>query len=331
MTEQFSLFPTDGIPPENDPAPLGGSRPDTIEPADPAPTHADIASRISPLLRLGTSSWSFPGWGGLVWRKRHDAQSLAKRGLEIYARHPLLSAVGLDRSFYAPVPIADMRLYNEQTPADFRFLVKAPQAVTQSWLRDSPEPNPNFLDAELVTHQWIEPAAIALGAKMGVFLFQFPPLGRRFTQHPKAFCDALDAFLSQLPKGPAYAVEIRDREILTDAYRDALAANGVDHCFNIHPAMPSPTEQASLLPIESQRVFVCRWMLHSGMRYEQARERYAPFDKIVDPDPTSLDTIAGLALAAVGSSKPGIIIINNKAEGSSPLSVFRLSRRIAGI
>ncbi len=39
-----------------------------------------LARRLPPLLRLGTSSWSYPGWQGLVWEGAHSEPTLAKKG-----------------------------------------------------------------------------------------------------------------------------------------------------------------------------------------------------------------------------------------------------------
>ncbi|MFO1232972.1 MAG: hypothetical protein U1E57_07235 [Paenacidovorax caeni] len=41
--------------------------------------------RLPPQLRLGTSSWSYPGWQGLVWEGAHSEPTLAKKGLPVYA------------------------------------------------------------------------------------------------------------------------------------------------------------------------------------------------------------------------------------------------------
>jgi hypothetical protein len=53
-----------------------------------------LAARLPPGVRLGTSSWSFPGWRGLVYGGDHTEAALARDGLWAYARHPLLRAVG---------------------------------------------------------------------------------------------------------------------------------------------------------------------------------------------------------------------------------------------
>ena len=71
-----------------------------------------------------------------------------------------------------------------------------------------------------------------------------------------------------------------------------------------------------------------RWMLHSGLRYEEARERYAPFDRIVDDDPAGRSAVAGAAVEALVRKRSLFVIANNKAEGSSPHTLFRLAASI---
>src|SRR5512136_307722 len=91
-----------------------------VEAAPISPTVTDLGARLPASIRLGTSSWSFPGWAGLVWSGRHAADVLSADGLPAYARHPLLRAVGLDRTFYAPLPAAAFAAHAAQVPAGFR-------------------------------------------------------------------------------------------------------------------------------------------------------------------------------------------------------------------
>ncbi|MEP6914171.1 MAG: DUF72 domain-containing protein, partial [Acidobacteriota bacterium] len=108
-----------------------------------------VATALPPTLRMGTSSWSFPGWRGIVYDKAETASSLAREGLRQYVTHPLLRTVGLDRSYYAPVPEDDLRRYAEQVPADFVCCIKAPATITAYVIKGSPKPqaNPDFLSA----------------------------------------------------------------------------------------------------------------------------------------------------------------------------------------
>ena len=55
-----------------------------------------LSKRLPPLVRFGTSSWSFPGWAGLVFPSRQSEASLARDGLRHYVRHPLFRTVGID-------------------------------------------------------------------------------------------------------------------------------------------------------------------------------------------------------------------------------------------
>ena len=56
--------------------------------------------------------------------------------------------------------------------------------------------------------------------------------------------------------------------------------------------------------------------------------RYAPFDRLVDPDVPKRQSLARLCAAAVGRGQPAFVIINNKAEGSAPLSALHLAAAI---
>ena len=64
-----------------------------IEAAAANPQHSELAQRLPRDVRLGTMSWSFAGWRGIVYGRDVPESMLAARGLEAYGRHPLLGAV----------------------------------------------------------------------------------------------------------------------------------------------------------------------------------------------------------------------------------------------
>lgn len=70
-------------------------------------------------MRLGTSSWSFPGWAGIVYDHSVSTATLARRGLAAYARHPLLRTVGVDRTYYGPITAEDFAAYAAAVPDEF--------------------------------------------------------------------------------------------------------------------------------------------------------------------------------------------------------------------
>lgn len=303
-----------------------------VAPAPVPPELAAVAARLPAGLRLGTSSWSFPGWEGLVYDRTASETILARHGLAAYARHPLLRTVGIDRTYYRPIPAAEFRAYADAVPDDFRFLVKADRLLTSptdpggSAIRG---PNPTFLDATWAIDEVVGPTMEGLGAKAGPLLFQFPPMPPNLVGGRGAFVERLHRFLDALPPGPAYAVELRTPALLTPEYAAALDATGTAHCFVVHPAMSSLEEQLRVVRHYEQPLLVVRWMLHAGLKYEVARERYAPFDRIQDEDGASLERIAVMALDALIAERGVFVVANNKAEGSAPRSIFRLARRMA--
>ena len=87
--------------------------------------------------------------------------------------------------------------------------------------------------------------------------------------------------LEALPRECRYAVEMRDRWVLTDAYRAALARHGAAHVYNYWSAMPMPGAQARTIPPEEQPFVMVRLLLKPGTWYEDQKQVFAPFDKLV--------------------------------------------------
>ena len=293
----------------------------------------DLAARLPHGVRLGTSSWSFPGWTGIVWDRPATAGQLARAGLPAYARHPLLRTVGIDRTYYAPLPSAELARYADGVPDDFRFLVKAAAECTSPELARpdgrSGGMNPRYLDPAYATAEVVQPFVCGLGAKAGPLVFQFAPQGAAITQKPARFAERLARFLGALPRGPLYAVELRDSRLLGPDYFLALEDAGARHCVNVHPRMPPPDEQLALAEGTAHGPLVVRWMLGGRLGYEQARERWAPFDRLVEPDRRTRGVLAALVVEHARLGHDVFVVANNKAEGSAPLSVFGLAEAIS--
>lgn len=304
----------------------------SVGPAEVPAALEEVARKLPARIHLGTSSWSFPGWNGLVYDRHASKTTLARHGLAAYARHPLLRAVGIDRTFYAPLAAEQFAVYAEVVPDDFRFLVKASSLCTTPLLRNSrggpAGPNEAFLHPGFATEQVIAPFAEGLGDKAGPLLFQFPPLGNRWTRDPARFAVRLGEFLAALPAGPLYAVELRDRELFGPDYIAALDACGVRHCLNVHPRAPRASDQRRMYEAASEGPFIARWMLGSGLEYEQALERYEPFSSLVDDDTNSRELLARCCVEDAAKGLEVVVVANNKAEGSAPLTIFRLAEEI---
>jgi hypothetical protein len=198
-----------------------------VAPAAVEPETRRLASSLPPRLFMGTSSWTFPGWNGLVYGNAYSMPQLAATGLAAYAKHPLMRSVGLDRAFYRPPTLADFQSLAAQVPPGFRFLVKAFQGLTRPETdaqgafhgdtRDNTLPSDLFLEPTFAAHEVVGPAMRGLGAACGPIVFQFPPMNLDRVGGAKTLLTRLERFLSKLAADPAaagalLAVEIRNRQ-----------------------------------------------------------------------------------------------------------------------
>ena len=330
MSDQLFLFE----PPEDDAA---RERRLALEALDARRARAAaVAASLPAGVHFGTSSWTFPGWAGLVYPPGLTGAALSREGLRHYARHPLLTTVGVDRSYYAPIPIDDLRQYADQLPDGFRCCLKAPASVTSRLAptfrgsRGPAAPNPAFLSTERLIADLLEPLAVAFLPHTGPIVLELPPGARDPAQPPAAFLETLDRFLETLPREFQYAVELRDKALLTPAYRALLARHGIAHTYNYWSAMPMPLAQAAVVPPEEPPFTVVRLLLRPGTWYEDQRDRFTPFNRLVEPDEPMRDEVVQLTTRALAKGRTVYVLVNNKAEGSSPLTVEALAARLAG-
>jgi len=300
---------------------------------------------------LGTSSWSFPGWQGLVYENEYAESRLARQGLAAYARHPLLRAVGIDRGYYQALDAAEWARYARQVQDGFRFVIKAPSVITDAVNRprqvpgQAYGPNLRFLDATYATERFVVPALEGLGQKAGPLVLQFAPMPSELVGDPHATIDRIADFVARLPAShagvrPVYAVELRNPELLTPRFVHRMREAGARLCVGIHARMPPVARQAAALrAMDSQPAasgdwglagpLVVRWSLHAGLGYEQAKSRYAPFNRLIDPDLVTRGTLVHLIRVALRSGQNAFVMVNNKAEGCAPLSCVELARALA--
>ena len=335
MSRQPGLFETGGAPPPSRRAAGAGD----VRPARDSPLLE--APVLPPDIRLGTSSWFFPGWRGLVYDGVHPQVTLSRKGLRAYGEIPLLRTVSLDRTFYAPLSVVAYAQYASQVPEHFSFVVKAPALVCDAVMRDEEGrgkvANPHFLDATLATREFVLPCLEGLKTKAGPLVFQISPLPRGLADETQLLIERLEAFFAALPQevagqSPIYALELRNPELLTPRLMRMLARAGIRYCVGLHDRMPEVERQEAALKAldgEEPGPLVVRWNLHRGFLYQAAKQRYEPFDRLVDEDVETRRVLARMAASAYKAGRKVWITANNKAEGSAPLSVLELARDIA--
>ena len=304
-----------------------------------------LGAALPPNVRLGTSSWSYPGWEGHVWQTALSEQTLSKKGLEVYAQHPLFRTVSIDRSFYRPLSASDYARYAAQVPADFRFMVKAPSLLTDALVRSEDgrgkEPNTAFLSPELAVQEFLAPAIEGLGKNLGALVFQLSPLPWNMLDRLPEVIDKLRTMLCALPALQAHApdgviaVEVRDTQWLAPdmlpLFANALREGNATYCIGLHAKMPPLSEQLHLLRRLWPGPLVCRWNLHpihGPYGYAEAEKLYSPYDRVHHPEPELHAELGRLINTFAAHQQLVYVGISNHAEGCAPLTVESLAKSI---
>lgn len=303
------------------------------DPTDPTGLAA-LAQALPPDIHFGTSSWTYPGWKGLVYQRDYPKTGATARMLEEYARYPLFTTVGIDSTFYNPASPATLQSYAKALPPGFRCVSKVWDRVTvhtfpkQRYKTGGGEENPDFLNPEVFRQNVLDPCLEHFADHLGPFVFEFQTIGRAAGFTAQSFADRLDAFFTKLPREAMYAVELRNQEFLTPPYFAVLREHNVAHVFNSWTRMPPVGEQLDLPGSLSALFTVARILLRPGRTYNEAVDAFAPYDKIQDRNPELRSDVARLIEQAIKLRIPAYILVNNRAEGSAPITIAAIAKLI---
>ncbi len=289
---------------------------------------------MPPQVRFGASSWNYPGWAGLVYHRAYDGRGASARMLEEYAAFPLFRTVGIDSSFYAPPTEETLAAYAKHLPPGFPCVSKVwNQLTVQTFSKAldkarAGQTNPDFLNPDLFLEAVYEPYQRDFADHTGPFVFEFQAIGRGRGVTAERFAERLDAFFSALPREGQYAVEIRNEEFLTPMYFAVLREHGVAHVFNSWTRMPAIGDQLDLPGAVSGPFIVARALLQPGRTYDEAVDAFAPYDRIREPSPPLRRDLLRLIETAVHTRIPAYLLVNNRAEGSAPLTIAEVLRAL---
>jgi uncharacterized protein YecE (DUF72 family) len=310
-----------------------------VQPPEESPVGALDLPRLREAIpsdvHFGTSSWNYPGWKGLVYSRDYPLKGAGAEMLAEYSTFPLFSTVGIDASFYAPLTERTLRSYAGVLPPGFSCVSKVWDRLTVHTFAKAREknragqPNPDFLNADLFLREVWTPCAQHLGAHLGPVVFEFQAIARKDKVVPDQFAQWLDGFFGKLPREGRYAVEIRNPEFLTPAYFAVLREHDVAHVFNSWTRMPSIGMQLDLPGSVPAGFLVARALLRPGRWYADAVDAFAPYDRIRDPNPELRNDLARLVETAEKLRIPAYLIVNNRAEGSAPLTIAAVAGLLA--
>lgn len=210
--------------------------------------------------RIGASGFSYKEWlGGFYPPKLAGARMLA-----YYAAR--LPTVEINYTFRAMPKRAMLERWAAETPADFRFALKAPQRITHfARLRGCADSVGYFAET-----------AAALGERLGPALFQLPPdFGRDVA--------LLSDFLAMINGRLRAAFEFRNRSWFDDSVLQALRAAGAALCIAESERLASPVERTApfvyvrLRKENYDHAALAEWAARLGRLGEAASEIYVYF------------------------------------------------------
>ncbi len=308
-------------------------------PAAEAPRDAVALARLREAIPeqvlFGTSSWTYPGWKGLVYSRDYPATGAGAEMLSEYARFPLFGTVGIDSSFYAPLTGKTLRSYADALSPGFPCVSKVWDRLTVHTFAKAREKvkagqlNPDFLNADLFIEEVWRPLTDHFSTHRGPLVFEFQTIAESDKVTPQGFADRLDTFFASLPQEGRYAVEVRNAEFLTPAYFAVLREHDVAHVFSSWTRMPSIGMQLELPGSIPASFLVARALLRPGRYYADAVDAFQPYDRIRDPNPELRSDLVRLVEAAEKLRIPAYVLVNNRAEGSAPLTIAAVVQRLA--
>ena len=295
-----------------------------------------LGSRIPPNVKFGTSTWTYDGWAGEVYHRPYRGAQPARR-LEEYWRYPLFRTVGIDSAFYEPPTEEVLAAYARALPRGFPCVSKVWDRITARrfnqdarWGNLSGQRNPDFLTADLFKEAVLGPYARVFRDHAAAFVFEFQAMRGKDLPSAPQWAEELDGFLRQLPRDYRYAVELRNRELMTDSHGAVLARHGVAHVFNSWNEMPPIGEQLELPWTFPAAFTVARALLRPGRAYADAVKLFQPYERIRDPQPEVRQDLLRVIAEATRRHLEALILVNNRLEGNAPATVRALATALAG-
>ncbi|MBB6107287.1 Uncharacterized conserved protein YecE, DUF72 family [Mucilaginibacter lappiensis] len=170
---------------------------------------------------IGCSGFHYKDWKG----RFYPADLPQRKWFDYYCEH--FKTLELNVTFYRFPQLSFLQNWYGKSPADFRFAVKAPRAITHY---------KKFNDtAELIT-SFYDTINQGLQEKLGPVLFQLPP---SFTYDD----EKLDRIISSLNHSFKNVLEFRHVSWWNKSVYERLAKHNITFCDMSHPSLPDDVIQ----------------------------------------------------------------------------------------
>ena len=173
-------------------------------------------------VRIGISGWNYKGWRGKFYPPK-----LRQKDELAYAAG-LFPSIEINGTFYSLQRPSSFLTWVEQTPQDFEFAIKGSRFITHML---------KLKNVEQALANFFASGPLALGHKLGPFLWQFPP---QFAFNANRF----EEFFNLLPHTTTAAAELarrHDARLKHGAFTGAVRHRPLRHAVEIrHESFRSP-------------------------------------------------------------------------------------------
>jgi uncharacterized protein YecE (DUF72 family) len=283
------------------------------------------------LLHIGTCSWKYDSWRGLVYSDQPDIDYLRE-----YAQK--YDTVEIDQWFWSLHGVHSVTLprqdavdaYLRSVPENFSFSIKVPNSITLTHLyrKNKTDPmvvNPYFLSVELF-HRFLQ-SIESLRPHLGPLMFQFEYLNKQKMASQTVFHEKFQQFLSKIPGGYLYAIEIRNSNYINSDYFSFLKDNHIIHVFlqgyYMSPAATIYENYSSF--ITDTAVIRLLGPDRKGIEERSGEE----WNRVVDPKDGELPDILHMIEDCISRNVTVWLNVNNHYEGSAPITIEKIKRGLA--
>jgi len=312
---------------------------------------------IHPKIQIGTASDRYAGWIGQIYTKgRYEISSRSNRvggksfkeevlpveSIKEYFQH--FSVLEIDFTFYRPLLDGDLQptqnyhvlqTYRKYLRENDRIILKVPQVIfaQKLWRGGALIENNDYLNAEIFTHQFYEPAVDILGDLLIGFIFEQEYQRKKERISPKEYVEGLDSFLRAIPKDKRYHIETRTDSYHIKSYFEVLQNHGVGNVLSHWTWLPPLRKQflkSDKLFYNSGKQSIVRLLTPLRMRYEEAYMHAFPFDKMVEGmmKPQMIADTIEIMKEGIKDGACINVIVNNRAGGNAPLIAKEIAKTI---
>lgn len=283
------------------------------------------------MLRLGTCSWKYDSWKGIVY-----SESSKKNYLKEYSKK--FDTVEIDQWFWSLFSPSKVVLpqkkvaeeYSKSVPKDFLFTIKVPNSITLThFYKDSKEDelrtNPYFLSNELF-EQFLNSIEPILD-QTGCLIFQFEYLNKQKMKSLSDFQSRFSEFRKQIKNSvPPIGIEIRNPNYLNEKFFQFLMEQQIVPVLLQGYYMPPVIETYSKFKEYIRGLVVLR--LHGPDRQGIEKISNENWNQIYINRDKEIDSLVKMIKEIQRNEVELLINVNNHFEGSAPLTIEKIKSKL---